>query len=91
MERIIAAFEARRSFGRVLREVLANGERFIVERHGEPVAAVVPIEVYEQWKAARGAFFARIRAASERADMSPNEAEVLADEAVRAVRSITEE
>ncbi len=90
MERIIAAFEARRSFGRVLQEVLASGERFIVERHGEPVAAVVPIEVYEQWKAARGAFFARIRAASERAGMPPNEAEVLADEAVRAVRSITD-
>ena len=91
MERVIAAFEARRSFGRVLQEVLTRGERFVVERHGEPVAAVVPIEVYEQWKTARGAFFARIRAASERADMPPNEAEVLADEAVRGVRSITEE
>ncbi len=91
MERIIAAFEARRGFGRVLQDVLVRGDRFVVERHGEPVAAVVPIEVYEQWKKARRAFFARVRAASERAEMSPKQAEVLADEAVQAVRSIPKE
>ena len=91
MERIIAAFEARRSFGKVLQDVLARGERFVVERHGEPVAAVVPIEVYEQWKRARGAFFARIRAASDRSDMPLEEAEALADEAAQAVRAATNE
>ena len=89
MERRIAAFVARRGFGRVLQDVLVRGDRFVVERHGEPVAAVVPIEVYQQWKNARDDFFARIRAASERADLPPDEAEALADEAVRAVRSIT--
>ncbi len=87
MERRIAAFVARRGFGRVLQDVLVRGDRFIVERHGEPVAAVVPIGVYEQWKCGRGAFFARIRAASERADMSPEDAEVLVEEAVRAIRT----
>ena len=72
-------------------DVLVCGERFVVERHEEPVAAVVPTEVYEQWKEARGAFFARVRAASERADLPSDDAEALADEAVGAVRSITEE
>ncbi len=87
MERMVAAFEARRHFGKILQEVAARGDRFIVERHGEPVAAVVPIEVYEQWKHARAAFFDKVRAAAERADLPGPEAETLADEAVRAVRA----
>ena len=91
MERIIAACEARRGFGGVLQDVLVHGECFVVERHGEPVAAIVPIKVYEQCKKARGAFFGRVRAASERAEMSPKQAGILADKAVEAVRSITRE
>ena len=87
MEKIIGAFEARRQFGRILQSVLAKGDSWAVERHGEPVAAVVPIEVYEQWKAGRETFFAKIRAASQRADMLPEEAERLASEAVQAIRS----
>ena len=88
MERRIAAFVARRGLGRVLQDVLVRGDRFVVERHGEPVAAIVPIEVYEQWKSARGTFFAQIQAASDRSDLSPSEAELLANEAVQAVRSM---
>ena len=87
MEKTIGAFEVRRQFGKILHEVVAEGERFVVERHGEPVAAVVPIAVYEQWKKARDAFFDRLRAASERANMSPEEADELASEAVKAVRA----
>ncbi|MBI3943582.1 MAG: type II toxin-antitoxin system Phd/YefM family antitoxin [Chloroflexi bacterium] len=87
MEKTIGAFEIRRNFGKILQEVTAKGDSFIVERHGEPVAAVVPIEVYEQWKQARSAFFDKIRAASERANLSAEEAETLAAEAVEAIRS----
>ena len=87
MEKTIGAYDVRRQFGRVLQEVLSRGDRYVVERHGEPVAAVVPIEVYEQWKRARAEFFDGIRQAAERANMSPQEAERLADEAVRAIRS----
>ncbi|MBI4494877.1 MAG: type II toxin-antitoxin system Phd/YefM family antitoxin [Chloroflexi bacterium] len=89
MEKTVAAFEARRQFGKILTDVLTRGDRFVVERHGEPVAAVVPIEVYEQWKKARSAFFARARAAAEQANLPPDEADRLAAEAVRAVRAAT--
>src|SRR5436190_771346 len=41
---------------------MGRGDRVLVERHGEPVAAVVPIEVYQQWKQARGELYARVRA-----------------------------
>jgi prevent-host-death family protein len=87
MERKIGAFEARRQFGKVLNEVVAKGDRYVVERHGEPVAAVVPIRLYEQWKRERDAFFDRMEAIAERANMSEDEAMALALEAQRAVRA----
>jgi prevent-host-death family protein len=87
MERTVGAFEARRQFGKILQDVVARGERVVVERHGQPVAAVVPIAVYEQWKRERDAFFVRIRAVAERADLTAEEADRLAEEAVRAVRA----
>ena len=91
MEKSMPAFEARRRFGKLLQEVAAHGDRVVVERHGAPIAAVVPIEVYEQWKRSRGAFFSAIRSAAERANLQPDEAERLAAEAVRAVRSLPAE
>ena len=87
MEKRIAAFEARRNFGKVLRDVTTKGDRFLIERHGEPVAAVVSIEIYNQWKKARDDFFASIRAAQACADLSPEAADDLAVEAVGAARS----
>jgi prevent-host-death family protein len=87
MEKTVGAFEVRRQLGRILRDVSARGDRVVIERHGEAVAAVVPIEVYEQWKRARAEFFDRIGAAAEAANLSPREADELATEAVAAVRA----
>lgn len=86
MEKTVGAVEARRQLGRILREVSGKGDRFVVEYHGEPVAAVVPIELYEQWKRRRNAFFDRLDALAEESDLPPEEADALADDAVRAVR-----
>ena len=87
MEKTISAFEARRNFGKVLQDVLTCNAKVIVERHGEPVAVVVPVEVYEQWQTSRRAFFDKIRDISERVDMSEEDANELIEEAKRAVRS----
>lgn len=87
MEKSVTAFAVRRQLGKILQAVAARGDRFLVERHGEPIAAVVPIEVYEQWKRTRAQFFVRLRASAERADLPEKEADKLANEAVRAVRA----
>ena len=87
MEKTIAAFEARRKFGKILQEVAGKGDRFVVERHGEPVAAIVPVEVYENWKRQRTEFFDLIRTMQEEANLDPEEAERVANEAVQAVRA----
>jgi len=86
MEKTVGAFEARRQFGRILQEVVARGDKYVVERHGEAVAAVVPIDIYLQWKRRREAFFDKMREVAERANVPEDEAEDLVQEAVRQVR-----
>jgi prevent-host-death family protein len=87
MEKTVSAFEVRRSFGQMLQDILARGDKFVVERHGTPVAVVVPIEVYEQWKNSRERFFETLRAAQANANLSEEEAAQLAREAVIAART----
>ena len=87
MEKTIGAFEVRRQFGKMLNGILTNDDRFIVERHGEPVAVVVPISVYQQWKQAREQFFDKIEATARRANCTPEEADELARQAVAEVRA----
>jgi prevent-host-death family protein len=82
MEKTIPAFEARRKFGSLIEDVSAKGDKVIVERHGKPMAAVVPLEVYEQWKASRDRFFELIELGARNANLSPEEADRLAEEAV---------
>lgn len=86
MERTIGAFDARRQFGKVLNEVTAKGDAYVVERHGEAIAAVVPIALYERWKRDRAAFFDRLEAVAQRANVPEQEAEQLVAEAIREVR-----
>lgn len=88
MDKIIAAFDARRNFGKILQGVVANGDRFIVERHGEKVAAVVPMKVYEQWKKGREEFFSTIEAVSKKINLSEEQADKLSREALQAVRLV---
>ena len=86
MEKMVSAFEARQQLGKILESVSGRGERYVVEYHGEPVAAVVPIALYERWKRRREAFFDQLEARTARADVTEEEAGALAAESVRAVR-----
>jgi prevent-host-death family protein len=91
MERTVAAFEARRNFGRVLQDVAGKGDTVVVERHGEAIAAVVPMHLYEQWKKRREAFFDQMEEVSRRVNLSPEEADKLVEEAILAVRAANKE
>ncbi|MFN8482939.1 MAG: type II toxin-antitoxin system Phd/YefM family antitoxin [Anaerolineae bacterium] len=87
MEKKVGAFEARRQFGSILQSVVAERDRYVIERHGQAVAAVVPIEVYEQWKRQRRAYFDQIRALAEDANVPADEADELVNDAIQAVRN----
>jgi len=86
MEKTVGAFEARRQFGQILKQVSGKGESYVVEYHGEPVAAVVPIEDYTNMKQRRAAFFERMRASAARANMTPEDAAKLVAEELQALR-----
>lgn len=86
MEKTLSAFEARRNFGKVLQDVAAKGDKIVVERHGEPVAVVVPMSVYEQWQCSRERAYNTLREISEQVNMSEEEANILIEEAISAVR-----
>jgi len=87
MERTVSAYEVRRNFGKYLQDVVAKGDNIVVERHGEPVAVVVPLAVYEQWQRSREKFFKWLRETSERIDAPEDEAEELVREAIKTVRA----
>lgn len=87
MEKRLSAWETRRQFGKVLREVARDGDAVIVESHGEPVAAVVPFDLYQRWRQRREAFFDHMQAVSERANLSDEEAMEIVEEAIERVRA----
>ncbi len=85
-DQTIDAFEVRRQFGKILQKI-ARGNRVVVKWHGDPVAAVVPIELYDQWKRRREEFFEKMRTVSERVNLSEEEAQKVVARAIRAVRT----
>ncbi len=87
MEKTVGAFEARRQFGQILKEVSGKGESYVVEYHGEPVAAVVPMELYLKWKQRRENFIARMRTSAARAEMTPEAAIKLVEEEIQAAEA----
>jgi prevent-host-death family protein len=76
MARRVSAREARNRFADLMGSVRYGGEEIIVERSGRPVAAVIPVEVYEKLVAERRIRFEimdRIR--SHLPDKTPEEIE----------------
>ena len=65
MERKLGLAKAREKFSEIVEQVQYQGESYVINRHGKPAAAVVPIEVYENWKRQRRTFFETIRKLQE--------------------------
>ena len=92
MERRMGVTEARKQLARIVDEVKYKGENYIIIRHGQPAAAVVPMDVYRRWKQEREELFGVIReiqAANADADPDQVMKEVL--EAQQSARQIAAE
>lgn len=83
----LGAREARAQFADLLGRVYYGGETIIVERSGKPMAAVIPIEMYERLIAEREARFAVIDRLRAKTAGTPVD-DVLSDvaEAIAAIR-----
>jgi len=87
METQLGITEARKQLARIIDAVKYEGDKYIIVRHGQPAAAVVPMEVYRKWKRDRQELFdviRKIQAANVGADPDQVMKEVL--EAQQAVR-----
>lgn len=74
MEKRMGVTEVRQNLAEVIDEVRTKGESYIVLRHGEPAAAIVPVGVYEQWLKSRESLFGAIREMQSRhPDADPDE------------------
>ena len=87
VERTIATLDAQRDFEQIVKDVGKSGEAVVVQRDGTSLVAVVPFRLYEQWKKHDAAFFELPAEAARRANLTPEEADALAAEAVQAVRA----
>ena len=85
MEKVLGVTEARRKFSNIVERVQYEGDTYLISRYGKPAVAVVPVAVYESWQRQRAEFFDLIRDMQEEANLSPEEAERVAAEAVAAL------
>ena len=84
----VSAMRARGSLGQILEEVYYRGDQYIIERSGRAMAAVVPVEQFEQWRKEREAFFELVdEIRSRNKDASPDEIERDIAAARRTVRA----
>jgi prevent-host-death family protein len=87
MEKVLGVTEARKKFSNIVEQVQHQGDTYLISRYGRPAAAVVPVEVYENWQRQREEFFDLIRTLQKEADLSPEQADQVAAEAVAAIRA----
>lgn len=87
MEKELGITQARIEFSEIVEQVQHRGDSYIINRHGRPAAALVPVQVYETWKRQREQFFDQMRQLQAQADLDPEEAERLAAQAVASIRA----
>jgi prevent-host-death family protein len=88
MEKVLGVTKARDKFKAILDEVQYKGNKYLISRHGEPAVAIVPVQIYENWKQQRHRLIELIQdvqAANQDADPDEVMQDVLAaQQAVRA-------
>ena len=87
MERRLGISEARKQLAQMVDQVKYKGENYIIFKHGQPAAAMVPMEVYLQWKREREELFDVIRRIQvTNAEADPDQVMQAVLEAQQAVR-----
>ena len=57
MLKTISAIKVRQNLGQVMNEVALKDDKYIIERAGKPLVAIIPIEQYRSMKKERKEFF----------------------------------
>lgn len=88
MVKKVTAIDARRNFGELLEGVYSKGDQYVIERAGEPMAAVVPIWQLEERRRRRERVFGMVQKVWKRNKrVKPGVIEREVTKAVEAVRA----
>lgn len=74
MTRKVNALQVRKNLGELINEVFYRQERFLIERHGTPVAAIVPVRELEELERREARLLALIEDEMSKAPGAPAEA-----------------
>ena len=85
--KIVTKAEAQQRFEQLLSEVASGMTSITIEEHGEPLAIVLPFDQDARRRAARARVMTTLSKMQATANVSPEEAENLAREAVEATRA----
>jgi prevent-host-death family protein len=81
MSERISTMDVRKRLGDILNRVHLRHDRFIIERKGTPLAAVVPVETLESMEALSREYMLETLARRRPGRVAEGEADALADEA----------
>lgn len=87
MTKTTTAIKARQNLGQLLEEAFYQGDEFIIERAGKPMAVLVPVQEFRRWQAQREkdlGFFDEIRA--QAGNVGPGKVEKDVQEALNEIR-----
>ena len=88
MTKRVNALKARKNLGQLLEEVYYNGDQYVIERAGRPMAAVVPVWQLEEWQKRRQRFFGMVGELWQKnKKVKPDVIEREVEDAGRAVRA----
>ena len=74
MVRTVNVLKMRKNLGQLLERVDAQGNQYVIEQGGRPMAAVVPVWQLKEWRARRDRFFAKIDAVRRRSRKTKHQA-----------------
>lgn len=91
MQREASAMTVRQNLGELLNEVQYKHDSIVITKAGKPVAAMVDIETYQRIKRRDNGDFERLWAEFSKgfADLTDEQAQELANEAVKEARTAT--
>ena len=82
----ISAMKARQTLGQIMNEVSIRSDRYIIERNGKPLVAIVPVSFIEEQELKKKEFLNLLDKAQSNSNVSEEEIQGDIKEAIREVR-----
>ena len=82
----ISAMKARQNLGQIMNEVSIRSDRYIIERNGKPLVAIVPVSFIEEQELKKKEFLDLLDKAQNNSNISEDGIQNDIQEAIREVR-----